>query len=143
MTTSRKLKIWTIITHALIVVGFGHGILFFGLIEILFFHYITKEHLDFSLNADFGSHLPVIGLITFLGQLALLLSILKKKNNFKILLQIIGLGFLWLSIMYFILDAGKDNYIHFGTLTCIPFVICTTITFFGQFFKRTYYWVVD
>ncbi len=42
LTTTKKLKIWTIITHALIIVGAGHGILFFFMIEIVSFPYIQK-----------------------------------------------------------------------------------------------------
>lgn len=41
MTTTKKLKIWTIISHALIVVGAGHGIIFF--FKLRFLHFLISQ----------------------------------------------------------------------------------------------------
>ena len=143
MTTSRKLKIWTIITHAFILVGFGHGILFFLMIEIFWFPYFTKEHFSFVLSSSFESHLPVVGLTTLLGQIALIFSILNKRYKLKVGFQIIGLILFWTSILYFTYNTTKNNYIHFATVTVVPFAICTIITFVGQPVKRFYKWILD
>jgi len=143
MIKSKKLKIWTIITHAFIVVGAGHGILFLAYLEILSFPYFTKENFNFVFNATIENHFPVIGLATLSGQIALLFSILNKIQNIKILSQIVGIILLWLGLAYFIYDANKDSYIYFSTITCIPFAICTIITFAGLAIRRVYNWILD
>ncbi len=142
MITSRKLKIWTIVSHGLIIIGAGHGILFLFIIEILAFPYLTKANFSFSFSSG-DNHFPVVGLLTFLGQAALIFSLLQKKQRLKNVSQIIGLCLLWLSIIYFTYDTSKDSYIHIALLTAIPFAICTIITFLGQLIKRFYHWVID
>lgn len=143
MTVNKKLKIWTVITHAFIMVGFGHGILTFLVIEVMWFPYVSSEHFSLALSASFKAHLPVIGLMTLLGQVAFLFSILLKQQGVKNLLQLSGLVLCWAGVVYFVFDTTKDAGIHFGTVTCIPFVICTLITFIGRPMKRLYYWVLD
>jgi hypothetical protein len=142
MTTNKKVKIWTIITHAFILVGFGHGVAFFLIIEIIWFPYFTKDF-SFDLYAPFNSHLPVVGLTALLGQIALIFSILNKRQEVKIAFQITGLLLLWTSILYFTYTSSEDHYTHFAALTCIPFAICTIITFAGQSIKRFYNWIFN
>jgi len=142
MITNKRLKIWTIIFQGFIIVGFGHGIAIFALIEIFWFPYFTKEQFSFAFDASFESHLPVIGLTTLLGQVALIFSILNKGQHFKSTFQIAGLLLLWLSVIYFIHDAAKDTYIYFAAITCVPFAICTIITFVGQPIRKFYNWVL-
>jgi hypothetical protein len=142
MITSRKLKIWTIVTHGLIIIGAGHGILFLFIIEILTFPYLTIDNFNFSFSAV-GNHFPVVGLTTFLGQTALIFSILHNNQKFKNISQIIGLCLLWLGVIYFTYDTNKDSYTHIALLTAIPFAICTIITFTGQILKKLYNRIID
>ena len=128
LTTTKKLKIWTIITHALIIVGAGHGILFFFMIEIISFPYITKDNFRFSFST-IDNHFPTVGLLILLGQIALKFSILYRKQKIKNLFHLVGISLLWLSIIYFIYDTTKDSYIYFGLITSIPFAVGTLITF--------------
>ena len=143
MTTTRKLKIWTLATHAFIVAGFGHGIVFFFLIEILWFPFVTKDNITFLLNAPFESRLPVVGLTSLCGQIATLISILSDNKIIKSGWQIFGLILLWLSILYFIWTIGQDTNVNFATITATPFCICTLLAFVGQPIKTAYRWVVD
>jgi hypothetical protein len=147
MTTSKKLKICTIVSHAFIVVGFGHGILFFFLLDIAPFAIVTKNNFSFLLNSPFESRLPLVGLTCLLGQIGILISIFNSNNKTKLLTQIIGLCLLWLSILYFVWTLRRDSYVHFAAITALPFCICTIATFLGRpiqkagmEFKR---WVVD
>ena len=135
MTTSKKLKIWTIVSHGLIIIGAGHGILFLFIIEILAFPYLTNDNFSFSFNSV-DNHFSVVGLTTFLGQAALIFSMWHNKQKFKNISHIIGLCLLWLSIIYFTCDTTKDNYTHIALLTAVPFAICTIITLFGQLLKK-------
>ncbi|MBX3256162.1 MAG: hypothetical protein KF862_18640 [Chitinophagaceae bacterium] len=142
MTTTRKLKTWTIISHGLIVIGAGHGIFCLFIIEIWAFPYLTKENFSFSFSSV-DNHLPVIGLTTFLGQIALIFSLAHNKEKLRNISHIIGLCMLWLSIIYFTYDAGRDSYMHIALLTAIPFAICTIITFAGQLLKKLYNRIID
>jgi len=143
MTSTKKLKIWTIIFQGLILVGFGHGILLFVVIEILWFPYLTKEPFSFDLDSTFKSHLPIVGLLTLLGQIALTISIFAKNDRVKYMLHLSGLALFWSSILYFTYGIDKENYVHFAALTCLPFLICTIITFAGQTIKKLYSWGRD
>ncbi len=140
--TTRKLKIWTIVSHGLIIIGGGHGIAFLFIIEILTFPYLTRENFSFSFTSV-DNHFPVVGLTTFLGQVALIFSILNKKQKIKNTSQITGVCLLWLSILYFTYDTSKDSYTHIALLSAVPFAICTIISFTGQLLKRFYNWIID
>ena len=142
MTTTKKLKIWTLVTHGFIIVGAGHGILFLFIIEIFSFPYLIKDGFSFLPGAG-ENHFPTVGLLSFLGQAALILSISHHKRILKNIAQIIGISLLWLSIVYFTYDTTKDRYTHIALVTVIPFLICTIITFLGQSLKKLYRWIVD
>ncbi len=137
MVKSRKLKIWTIVSHGLIIIGAGHGFLFMFMTEILTFPYLTNENFSFSFTSV-DNHFSVIGLTTLLGQVGLIFSILHNNQKFKNAFQIIGLCLLWISITYLIYDASNDPYIHIALATALPFAICTLTTFSGQLLKRIY-----
>ncbi|RXK61957.1 hypothetical protein ESA94_02790 [Lacibacter luteus] len=142
MTTTKKLKIWTLITHGLILVGAGHGILFLFIIEIFTFPYLTKDSFIFSFNGV-DNHFAVIGFLSLLGQICLLFSLFNLKQNLKNVFQIVGLILFWLSIAYFIYDTTKDSYTHIALVTVIPFAVCTIITFLGQSVRRLYNRIID
>ena len=143
MISSKTLKIWTILTHALIVVGFGHGMITFGLIEIFWFPYFTKSGFSLSFNSSFEASISTVGLTTFVGQCFLIYSILAKRNSIKVAAHISGLIILWLSILYLVDGMGNNHSIHFGTISAIPFAFCTFIAFAGKPIKNLYYRVLD
>lgn len=142
MTKTKKLKIWTLITHGLIIIGAGHGILFLFIIEFFSFPYVTKDSFSFLFN-DVENHFAVVGLLSLLGQSALLFSLFNRRQELKDIFQIVGLILLWLSIVYFTYDTTKDSYTHIALVTAIPFAICTIITFLGQSIKKFYNWLLD
>jgi hypothetical protein len=135
MTTNKMLKIWTIITHGLIIIGAGHGIFFLFIYEILAFPYLTKENFSFSFSSV-DNHFPAVGLTTFLGQAALIFSILHNKQKFKNVSQIIGLCLLWLSIIYFTYDTIKDSYTQIALLTAITICNLHDNNFCGTIAKK-------
>jgi hypothetical protein len=142
MTKTKKLKIWTLITHGLIIIGAGHGILILFFIEIVSFPYLTKDNFSFLFNGV-DNHFAVVGFLSLLGQIALIFSLFNRRQDLKDTYQIIGLFLLWLSIIYFTYDTTKDSYTHIALVTAIPFAICTIVTFLGQSLKRFYDWILD
>jgi hypothetical protein len=143
MNTSRKLKIWTMITPGLIVVGWGHGILFFFLIEIFGFPYFSNENISFRLTLPFESRMPLVGFWILLGQVFILVSIFVKRPNLKLATHVIGILVLWIGVLYFTYNLTHERYVHFATFTVIPFAICTMLTFTGSYLRTFYNWVID
>ena len=141
LTTTKKLKIWSVVTQAIIIIGTGHGVLFFFTIEIFGFPYVTRNSFTFSFSSV-EYHSAVVGFTTLLGQVALILSILDKKQSRKNICQIIGLCLLWLSIAYFYYDTITDRETGVVSVTVIPFAVCTIVTFAGKPIKRLWYWVI-
>jgi hypothetical protein len=142
ITTNKKLKILTIISHGFIIIGAGHGIACLFVIEILWFPYLAKDNFSISFSGV-DNHFPVVGLTTLVGQASLLCSILLRRQGLKNMFQVAGVFFLWLGLIYFICDTTSNTSIHIASITAIPFAICTIITLLGIHLRRFYYWVVD
>ena len=143
MINSNKLIIWTIIAHFFILIGFGHGGLTLGILEILWLPYFSKEGFDFSINAPFSVRLSSVVISTFIGQVLLVASIRSRKRTIRVLTHIFGVVFLWLSIAYYTYGIRIEDNVHLATITCVPFLICTLIVFLGRPLQKLYYWVLD
>lgn len=104
--------------------------MFFFFIEIPWFPFVHKADFSFMFNIPFEHKLPTIGLTTFPGQIALVVSITNSNIEAKIWFDITGLGLFWLSISYFIVSL--DSNFHFAAITALPFAICTFIPFVGK-----------
>jgi hypothetical protein len=102
------------ITHGLIVVGYGHGILFIFLLEIVWF--------------------SLIGYLILLGQVCIVSSMFLKKGALKTASHITGLLLLWASVA-FLLNMDEP---YFVWLTATPFIICTVITLAGGYLKKLF-----
>ena len=135
LQSSAKLKVWTIITHWIILIGFGHGILALGVIDILWFPYFTKPGFTFLPAADIEHKLPMVGLLGILGTIILGYSIKTTNEKRKIISHVAGLALLWLCIFYFVYKLELDSYTHFATLTAFPFLFCTLYAFLGGLIK--------
>ena len=134
--STNKLKYWTLITHFFIIVGFGHGILFFGLIEVFAIPNLNKIHINFHSPTLFENRLLLVALSSIIGQLFIAASIYFK--NRKITTHIAGLIFLWITIIIFTLHNAEDGAVYFATITALPFAICTLIPFIGETIKNLY-----
>ena len=143
MTASRRLKIWTLITHALIIVGWGHGGVCLAIIEIMSLPYFLNSLFSSSSDSSFEILLLVVGFTTLVGQSAIIFSLLTKRLNLKTPIHIVGLILLWTSIISLKYFTSKDNHVYLATITCLPFLVCNVIFFAGQPIKRLYYWVLD
>lgn len=143
MINSNRLRIWTIICHFFIVIGFGHGVLTLGILEILWLPFFRKEGFTVAINSPFTVRLSAVVISTFIGQCLLVASIISIAGKIKVLTHVFGLLFLWLSIAYYTYDLKNEHNVHFGTITCIPLFICTLITFFGRLLQKLYYWVLN
>lgn len=109
MTSNRNLKIATLISHAGIVVGFGHGILTMGILELLWFPCFSGGPVSFRPDAPLEARLSVVCLCSFLGQAGLLYSLFAKQGRGKRAGHLLGLLLLWGSIAFFYGRSGRGT----------------------------------
>jgi hypothetical protein len=124
MVLTKPMKIWLIVTHALIIMGMGHGVAIFGIIEAA---WLTR--LFNPLDASDNNHnselaLRIFSVISLLGQLLVFLS-MRQRQIGKVTMFFIGLLFLWISLLTFACSIEKDRDKHLLLISCVPFLLCT------------------
>lgn len=132
MISTTRLKIWTLISHAFILIGLGHGIATLGISE--FFWLSTIFENGQVSGRDGQVSFAILQLDAFMclaGQIGIVTSILRRHSFFNKWAHMGGLGLLWASVITYAYGIQKDNYAHFAVLSCLPFVYCTTKTLFG------------
>ncbi len=142
MIQTKKLKIWIIVTHALIIVGMGHGGACFGLLEIIGFSGTLKQLFTFHF-IELSNIFSVITFLMILGQAMIIVSLYQTNKIRKLILYVVGIIFLWLSLFCFMYYASNEESAAFLPLFCLPFFVCTIIAFFGKSLKRFFYWFID
>lgn len=132
MILTTRLKIWTLISHAFIVIGLGHGIATFGVAE--FFWLSTIFESKHSSGEDGHISLSILQLVAFIclaGQITTITSILLRHSSSNRWMHFGGLCLLWASVIIYAYGIRNDNYAHLAVLSCLPFVYCTVRTLFG------------
>ena len=138
MILTTKLKIWTLVCHACIIIGMGHGIVPLGIAELFWISEVFFD--DKYLSA------PVFQLVAFsalAGQIGIIIAILLKHLNVARWLHIAGLCLLWTSVVLYAYGIRNDNYSHLGWFTCLPLVYCTIRTLLGEHLKLAWQKLVD
>ncbi len=132
----KRIKIWTIILHSIIIIGAGHGIGILGIMDIACIPQIIENGIQNNNFGDFGDNLILVGLISLIGKIVLIISLFMKKEPNKNIAGLIGLFILWIS--FYVLVSGNWNYDSLYELafwTGLPFLICS-IVLFVLFFKN-------
>jgi hypothetical protein len=144
MIQTKRLKIWMIVTHVLIIIGAGHGIACFGLLEVFWIYGLIKSIVEFHIATSLFTGLTSITvLFSIAAQIAILRSLVRKNIRYKTVAFILSIILFWLSIVAFIIAANEDSYTVILQVSVLPFLICTIIAFLGKPIKRFYYWVID
>lgn len=138
MKNEKKLIIWTIILNLLIIVAAGHGGGFLALIEIFWLphgYWIGTEDFSFSVTSAYDKTLGLTAILSLIGQVALIISLLTKTNN-KSLPIVIGILMLWLGFFYLIRLLFIDSASQVGFVTGLPFLIVSGILLFKIFRRK-------
>jgi len=138
VVSTNKLKKWTLISQSLIIVGLGHAALPIGVLELIWFvELFSSSHESVD---KLWEVVPVISLLSLIGQVLITFSIINKSNAIKRQTHVAGLLFLVISFTFFIWTMHDDPYTQVLYVSCIPFVLCVTLTFIGKriknFFRR-------
>jgi hypothetical protein len=88
MISTKKLKIWTMVTHGLIIIGMGHGIACLGILEMFWFYGCIKAIFDLSFSLFVTTISPVV-ILSLLGQAAVLFSLFNKDKTYKTISYIV------------------------------------------------------
>tara|TARA_R100000935_G_C2696741_1_gene108693 strand:- start:32 stop:493 length:462 start_codon:yes stop_codon:yes gene_type:complete len=128
MSNIKKIKIFTIILHSLIIIGAGHGI---GI--LLFFDFLSipdlfRNGLKYNLNADYQDRLMLVGLISVIGKIIMIFSLFVKTMRIKNLTGLSGILLLWISVYF--LTSGNWSYnslYEFSFWTSVPFLISSVL----------------
>lgn len=131
MILTTRLKMWTLLSHALIVVGLGHGVLTLGILELFGLSALFDNQPNAGNGSDASFLLQSVVLCSLSGQIASIASIFLKPASGGKWLHITGLCMLWASVLLYAYAIQRDNYGHLAVLTCLPFTSCTIWTLLG------------
>ena len=133
MIRTAKLKIWTLISHACIVIGIGHGISTLGIMAPFWLISVFSGTYNSVGDSDVSSStIQLVALMALFGQFALVLSLFLRSSSTALWVHLIGLWLLWSAIGTYAIGVRDDNYAHLSVITCIPFAYFTLVTFFGR-----------
>ena len=129
MNHSTKLKIFTLLSQAFILVGAGHGVAPLVLFEAVGFFQPFDDDFKYS-KLDWA--ILIYAVIVLLAQLTIVASIFANNNLFKQRLHIVGVTVLFGSTFFISLLAYSDPNSTLLYWTLIPFLICFLLTIFGK-----------
>jgi|SRR6185437_3329888 len=135
MIISARLKIWTLITHAFIVIGMGHGIITLGIFEVFSIGSLLSPTAGWKDDSNFYV-LLMSSFFALLGQIEMVVSIYAKSEERRKWLNIAGLCLLWGSVITFAYAIREDRSSVLAIVTCIPFAFCTIRAMLGRHIQR-------
>lgn len=138
MLLTKKLKIWSIIWHAVIVIGAGHGIAPMALFALAPMGIFFEYPVSFRLNATFENHIPILGCIILFGYVMAIFSFAATSVKTGQKLFLIGLTFLWIGLILFIFETARNKEIVIPLFTIIPFLFCTIKLLVGKYIIWAY-----
>lgn len=128
ITNFKLLTIWTIVLNFFILVGVGHGLVCVGLLDMLWIvatltgRHINQNLFSFSLTGSYEQSLGAAALLSFLGQVILLISFTIKEPG-KIRIKLLGISLLWVGYYYLIHNCLEDSASQLSLFSGIPFLI--------------------
>jgi len=128
MTNFKSLTIWTIVLNFFILVGAGHGLACIGLLDVFWIvatltgRHINQGFVSFSLTGSYEQSLGAAVLLSFLGQVILLISFIIKEPG-KIRIKLLGLSLLWVGYYYLIHNCLEASTSQLSFFSGIPFLI--------------------
>lgn len=136
MNHSTQIKILTLLSQAFIIVGIGHGIVIFGLWEIVSLFLFFDALFAAKINNEWTKFIDLTAILSMVGQVAIISSLVRLESKLSNPAHIVGLALLWLSFFVFVYGTRNDHYTNLLTISCVPFFFCTVWTLFGSNIRR-------
>ncbi|HNN72719.1 MAG TPA: hypothetical protein PKG89_15830 [Ferruginibacter sp.] len=128
MFNIKTLILLLLILHAVIVFPAGHGIgllIFAELFWLPHFYGIGTEDFSIAITDPLSQTIGFIALLSLVGQLLLLGSVLLYNSKLTILIQFIGLTFLWTAYAYLSVSLFTGEEIQISFVTGLPFFVAS------------------
>lgn len=133
MFNIKTLILLVLILHAVIVFPAGHGIGFLIFAELFWlpqFYGVGKEDFSIAITDPLSQTIGFIALLSLVGQLILLGSVLLYNSKRTILIQFVGLVLLWTAYAYLSVSLFTGKEIQISFVTGLPFFVASlSLTF--------------
>lgn len=132
MNRSISLKVATLVFHAMIIIGMGHGFAPVGFIQFFYVFSILSNR-ELAADPDLFEKLMLAGsIISILGNIFLILSFARLRERTERLLLIVGILLLWLALFIWkYATIGKMN-TFMSIPLMLPFAYCCIRMFWGR-----------
>lgn len=117
-----KLIILTLVANVLTIIGAGHGIAFLGILEFVTV-FTWNNSADYT--SDYDKNLPLVSLLSLLGQMLLVVSIFFKRKT----LILSALMMLWIAIGILVKDLFENSIARLSFFSSTPFLALSIILF--------------
>jgi len=120
---SAILTILVITLNLVIVIGAGHGILFFGMIEFFALQDLMTGDFEFDLSGRYDDRLFTVALLSSLGQAVLVSSLFQMKVKIRAAFAIFGSVYLLALLAVLTQDAAVLNLDMITLVSSLSFII--------------------
>ena len=136
MILSKKLLIWILVTHFLIIIAAGHGGGPLGLVAIFFLSEMFN-HQSMPVNHMLRSAAAISAAFTLLGQLLIIVTLFSKTKTY-LFIKMLGIIILILGYVFILIYLWNESTIPITVITGIPFGILVLIFFYKSLKSRTH-----
>ena len=127
----KTLPILTIIFNFFTLIGAGHGIGILGFIEIMAVNEVLQGNLAFNLTGSYDERLPVVAILSIIGQ-SFLISSFFLNDTSKSALTITGCLTLLVGTFILTRDSHVMNSDMISLIFSAPFIVTACILLFKE-----------
>lgn len=130
MVLLKRLLLWSVCLHGLILISLGHGggfLFFVDLFALVEFTEFVNERNFNPLTLGSAHNMGFIVLLSFFGKLFAIIALFIKRKKRFLILSFIGLIQLWLSYLYLSYHFTSDNAAYTAFITGLPFLILSIL----------------
>ncbi len=130
MVLLKRLLLWTICLHGLILITFAHSGGFVFMLDLSFLSASTDFFDERNFNPftlDIIHNIGFVVTLSFLGKLFIVIALFIKRKRRFLILSFIGLIQLWLSFFYLAYDFPNNKEAYTAFITGLPFLILSVL----------------
>ncbi len=130
MVLLKRLLLWSICLHGLILITFAHSGGFLFMLDLAFLSASTEFFDERNFNPftlDIIHNIGFVVTLSFLGKLFTVIALFIKRKKRFFILSFIGLIQLWLSFFYLAYDFRNNNEAYTAFITGLPFLILSIL----------------
>lgn len=125
MVLLKRLLLWSICLHGLIIIAAGHGvgvIFILDVFSIIDFRSFIKEENFGLIPTSFFEVMGIAVVFSVIGKVLAIVALFIKKQRLFFFLSVIGLANLWLSFFYLSYGLKYNNSSYISFISGFPFL---------------------